>query len=215
MAVAESGVATPADAAAMRRLGYGVALIGTALMTRDDPRRCSRKFCRRHGQCRDKWLHSAPCESRLRDYHCRRHGRRRGRAGGRDPPRVCAEPEASHPREAAQLAALAPAGNLRSPSLSIRCRGGRDLPHPQAGLFSDQRRGFERTQNSAAHQGAACRALRPRDAESAACAHVLEGRAAASASWPIGAAPLSSPGRPKSFWQAACPRRMWPRRSRR
>jgi pyridoxal biosynthesis lyase PdxS len=30
-------VATPADAAAMRRLGYGAALIGTALMTRDDP----------------------------------------------------------------------------------------------------------------------------------------------------------------------------------
>jgi len=37
VAVAESGVATPADAAAMRRLGYGAALIGTALMTRDDP----------------------------------------------------------------------------------------------------------------------------------------------------------------------------------
>ena len=35
--VAESGVATAADAAAMRRLGYGAALIGTALMTRDDP----------------------------------------------------------------------------------------------------------------------------------------------------------------------------------
>jgi indole-3-glycerol phosphate synthase len=37
VAVAESGVATPADAAAMRCLGYGAALIGTALMTRDDP----------------------------------------------------------------------------------------------------------------------------------------------------------------------------------
>jgi indole-3-glycerol phosphate synthase len=37
VAVAESGVATPADAAAMRRLGYRAALIGTALMTRDDP----------------------------------------------------------------------------------------------------------------------------------------------------------------------------------
>jgi indole-3-glycerol phosphate synthase len=37
VAVAESGVATPADAAAMRGLGYGAALIGTALMTRDDP----------------------------------------------------------------------------------------------------------------------------------------------------------------------------------
>jgi indole-3-glycerol phosphate synthase len=36
-AVAESGVATPADAVTMRRLGYRAALIGTALMTRDDP----------------------------------------------------------------------------------------------------------------------------------------------------------------------------------
>jgi indole-3-glycerol phosphate synthase len=36
-AVAESGVATPSDAAEMRRLGYRAALIGTALMTRDDP----------------------------------------------------------------------------------------------------------------------------------------------------------------------------------
>jgi indole-3-glycerol phosphate synthase len=37
VAVAESGVATAADAAAMRALGYRAALIGTALMTRDDP----------------------------------------------------------------------------------------------------------------------------------------------------------------------------------
>jgi indole-3-glycerol phosphate synthase len=36
-AVAESGVAAVADAVAMRRLGYRAALIGTALMTRDDP----------------------------------------------------------------------------------------------------------------------------------------------------------------------------------
>jgi indole-3-glycerol phosphate synthase len=35
--VAESGVATPADARAMRQLGYRVALIGTALMGADDP----------------------------------------------------------------------------------------------------------------------------------------------------------------------------------
>ena len=38
-AVAESGVASPADAQRMRQLGYGVALIGTALMTGDDPSR--------------------------------------------------------------------------------------------------------------------------------------------------------------------------------
>ena len=35
--VAESGVATPADARAMRLLGYRLALIGTALMGADDP----------------------------------------------------------------------------------------------------------------------------------------------------------------------------------
>jgi indole-3-glycerol phosphate synthase len=38
-AVAESGVASPADARRMRQLGYRLALIGTALMTRDDPSR--------------------------------------------------------------------------------------------------------------------------------------------------------------------------------
>ncbi len=36
-AVAESGVACAADARNMRRLGYGAALIGTALMARTDP----------------------------------------------------------------------------------------------------------------------------------------------------------------------------------
>jgi len=36
-AVAESGVASAADAARMRRLGYRLALIGTALMTCEDP----------------------------------------------------------------------------------------------------------------------------------------------------------------------------------
>jgi phosphoribosylanthranilate isomerase len=35
--VAESGVATPSDAHAMRHLGYRLALIGTALMSCDDP----------------------------------------------------------------------------------------------------------------------------------------------------------------------------------
>ena len=35
--VAESGVATPSDAEAMRRLGYRLALIGTALMSCEDP----------------------------------------------------------------------------------------------------------------------------------------------------------------------------------
>ena len=36
-AVAESGVASAADAQRMMRLGYGLALIGTALMSRDEP----------------------------------------------------------------------------------------------------------------------------------------------------------------------------------
>jgi indole-3-glycerol phosphate synthase len=35
-AVAESGVATPADARRVRALGYRLALVGTALMARDD-----------------------------------------------------------------------------------------------------------------------------------------------------------------------------------
>jgi indole-3-glycerol phosphate synthase len=35
--VAESGVATAADAVRMKHLGYRLALVGTALMTRDDP----------------------------------------------------------------------------------------------------------------------------------------------------------------------------------
>jgi indole-3-glycerol phosphate synthase len=38
-AVAESGVASSVDARRMRQLGYGLALIGTALMTGDDPSR--------------------------------------------------------------------------------------------------------------------------------------------------------------------------------
>jgi indole-3-glycerol phosphate synthase len=38
-AVAESGVVSSADARRMRQLGYGLALIGTALMTGDDPAR--------------------------------------------------------------------------------------------------------------------------------------------------------------------------------
>jgi len=37
LCVAESGVATAADALEARRLGYRLALIGTALMTREDP----------------------------------------------------------------------------------------------------------------------------------------------------------------------------------
>src|SRR5262249_43762015 len=36
--VAESGVATPEDAARLKRAGYDVALIGSALMTAPDPR---------------------------------------------------------------------------------------------------------------------------------------------------------------------------------
>jgi indole-3-glycerol phosphate synthase len=36
-AVAESGVATAADATRMKQLGYRLALVGTALMTRDEP----------------------------------------------------------------------------------------------------------------------------------------------------------------------------------
>jgi indole-3-glycerol phosphate synthase len=43
-AVAESGVASGKDARRMRRLGYGLALIGTALMARDDPSQLLREI---------------------------------------------------------------------------------------------------------------------------------------------------------------------------
>jgi len=43
-AVAESGVASGADARRMRELGYRMALIGTALMARDDPAELLREF---------------------------------------------------------------------------------------------------------------------------------------------------------------------------
>ena len=43
-AVAESGVATAADARRMQQLGYGVALIGTALMAREDPSQLLREI---------------------------------------------------------------------------------------------------------------------------------------------------------------------------
>ena len=37
LSVAESGVGTPAEALAVRKLGFGIALIGTALMQSIDP----------------------------------------------------------------------------------------------------------------------------------------------------------------------------------
>lgn len=43
-AVAESGVATAGDAVRMMRLGFRLALIGTALMSRDDPRQLLREI---------------------------------------------------------------------------------------------------------------------------------------------------------------------------
>jgi indole-3-glycerol phosphate synthase len=43
-AVAESGVATAADARHMQQLGYGLALIGTALMTSEDPSQLLREI---------------------------------------------------------------------------------------------------------------------------------------------------------------------------
>jgi len=43
-AVAESGVASAADAVRMMRLGYRLALIGTALMSRDDPQQLLREI---------------------------------------------------------------------------------------------------------------------------------------------------------------------------
>jgi indole-3-glycerol phosphate synthase len=42
--VAESGVASAADAQRMAQLGYSLALIGTALMSHDDPRQLLREI---------------------------------------------------------------------------------------------------------------------------------------------------------------------------
>jgi indole-3-glycerol phosphate synthase len=44
-AVAESGVSSPADALRMQQLGYCAALIGTALMTHEEPSRLLRTIC--------------------------------------------------------------------------------------------------------------------------------------------------------------------------
>jgi indole-3-glycerol phosphate synthase len=46
-AVAESGVASAADAARMKQLGFSLALIGTALMSRDDPQQLLREILAR------------------------------------------------------------------------------------------------------------------------------------------------------------------------
>jgi indole-3-glycerol phosphate synthase len=43
-AVAESGVITPEDAAAVARLGYRLALVGTTLMQREDPAQAVREL---------------------------------------------------------------------------------------------------------------------------------------------------------------------------
>ncbi len=43
-AVAESGIVTPDDAATVASLGYRLALVGTALMQRDDPARAAREL---------------------------------------------------------------------------------------------------------------------------------------------------------------------------
>ena len=81
------------------------------------------------------------------------------------------------PGQAAQLAALAPAGNSahRGGAAPAADEGRRDLPHAQARLLSDRRRGLEGTEDSGAHQGAAGGAIRPQDAEPAAAAHRVRG----------------------------------------
>lgn len=45
VAVAESGIHTPADAAAVANLGYGMALVGTALMKSSDPKNLLVNMC--------------------------------------------------------------------------------------------------------------------------------------------------------------------------
>ena len=208
-AVAESGVATPADARgdAPARLSRRPDRHGA-----DEPRRSGGaargNSSTRHGQCSAKWLHSRAMWIKI--------------CGITSADAVSAAAEAQvdaigfvfapsprqvTPGQAAQLAALAPPGHSanRGRSASAADEGRRDLPHVETGLLSDRRRGSARTEDSRAHQGAAGRALRPQDAEPAAArASCSRGRRAASASWPTGAAPRSSRDRPRSFWRAAC-----------
>jgi hypothetical protein len=113
-AVAESGVATAADARRMMRLGYRLALIGTALDGRDDPRR----GCCGNIHCDTDSANLNGYTRRHVDQDLRHHQCRRGHA----PPRPMSMRSASclrpvprqvTPGQAAQLAALAPPGILR------------------------------------------------------------------------------------------------------
>jgi len=111
--VAESGVATPFDAMTMRRLGYRLALIGTALMGSGDPAVLLAEILHAAGQCNLKWLHSRHVDKNLRmtsaDAVAAAAEARVDAIGFVFAP----SPRQVTPGQAAQLAALAPPGILR------------------------------------------------------------------------------------------------------
>ena len=200
-AVAESGVATPSDACEMRRLGYRLALIGTALMQSDDPRvLLAEILSMRRAQHRPKWLHFPTCGSRF--------------AASPEPTRIAAaaaakvdaigfvfapSPRQVTPGQAGQLAALVPPGILRIAVAQhpLADESGRDLPHPQAGLLSDRRRGSARAEDSAHIKVLPVVRFGRKTPSPLPPRIVFEGPPAASARWPTGAGRRSLRGRPR------------------
>jgi hypothetical protein len=76
--VAESGVATAADAARMAACGYDLALVGSALMSAEDPAQLAAPCSRRHARpWRSRRAGGRPRMSRARLHQDLRHDRRR------------------------------------------------------------------------------------------------------------------------------------------
>ncbi len=158
--------------------GYRLALIGTALMSRDDPAafRCG-NLRRGPDSATVNGYTRSYVDQNLRNDQCRCDQRGRGGQCGCHRFRVCPEPAAGDAGAggAARGARAARDFADRGRPASAADESGRDLPDPQAGLFSDRCRGFARIEDSAAHQGASGRALRPQDSESSAGAHRVRG----------------------------------------
>ena len=142
-----------ADARNVRQLGYRLALIGTALMSREDPAallsgnlRCGTDSAALNGYTR------AHVDQNLRHHQCRCDQRRRRGQCGCDRLRVCAEPAASDSGAGGATRGARAAGDFAycGRAASAANESGRDLPDPQAGLFSDRCRGFARIEDPGA-----------------------------------------------------------------
>ena len=201
-AVAESGVATPADAhRGARGWAIGWRLIGTALMAREDPAASSPKSCRGTDSAAPKWLHSPPCGSRSAASPAA--DAVSAAAGGPSRChrlRVRAEPAAGDAGAGGAARGARAAGHSahRGRAAPAADEGRRDLPDAEARLLSNRRRGSARAARSR-RTSRCCRscasAARPRARCRAAwCSRV---RRAASASWRTGDGRRSSPARPR------------------